>query len=317
MWVECIPNFSEGTDKKILEHLFITASERPGVRVLGLEGDVDHNRAVMTLAGDGEAVLQAVLAAATVAVREIDLTRQTGTHPRLGSLDVVPFVPLGSTPMAYAVDLAERFGKAVGEDLGVPVYLYEHAASRPERKNLADVRRGQFEGLAARMRVDPPDFGPGAPHPTAGAMAVGARFPLIAFNVFLTTDDLAIARAVARAVRGSSGGLVGVKALAMDTVHRGRVQVSLNLVDYPTTPLPTAIEMVRREAGRFGVAIAETELVGLLPAQALMDSLRYYLQLSHLEANQVVELALAGSDYIPANQSSLHFGGHGHSEEGV
>ncbi len=301
MWVECIPNFSEGSDRKTLENI-LAAAEETGVRILGFEGDVDHNRAVMTLAGDGETVLQAVLAAARVAVREIDLTRQSGTHPRLGALDVVPFVPLGSTPMAYAVDLATRLGRQLGDELGVPVYLYEQAATRPEHKNLADVRRGQFEGLLARMPVDPPDFGPHTPHPTAGAMAVGARFPLIAFNVFLTTADLEIAQAVARAVRASSGGLVGVKALAMDTVHRGRAQVSLNLVDYPTTSLPAAIEMVRREAGRYGVGIAQTELIGLMPAQAMIDSLRYYLQLPDLEAQQVVELALAGSEFTPQHQ---------------
>ena len=298
MWVECIPNFSEGSDRKVLERI-LTAAEGNGARVLGFEGDIDHNRAVMTLAGDGEAVLQAVFAAASVAVTEIDLTRQSGTHPRLGAVDVVPFVPLGATPMAYAVDLAERLGRRMGEELAVPVYLYEQAATRPERKNLAEVRRGQFEGLAARMLHDPSEFGPQSPHPTAGAVAVGARLPLIAFNVFLTAEELEIARAVARAVRGSSGGLVGVKALAMDTVHRGRVQVSLNLIDYPTTTLPAAIEMVRREAGRYGVAIAHTELIGLMPAQAMVDSLRYYLQLPNFEAEQVVELALAGHEFTP------------------
>lgn len=298
MWIECIPNFSEGKDRKVLENI-LAAAEAAGARVLGMEGDVDHNRSVMTLAGDGEVVLEAVFRAAVVAVRDIDLTRQSGTHPRLGALDVVPFVPLGTTPMAYAVDLATRFGRRVGEELQVPVYLYEQAASRPEKRNLADVRRGEFEGLATRMLTDPPDFGPQTPHSTAGAMAVGARFPLVAFNVFLTTADLDIARSVARAVRGSSGGLIGLKALAMDTVHHGRVQVSLNLVDYPTTPLPAAIEMVRREAARYGVSIAETELIGLMPAQAMIDSLRYYLQLPTFKAEQIVELALAGSEFTP------------------
>ncbi len=303
MWVECIPNFSEGKDRKVLENI-LAAAEGAGARVLGMEGDVDHNRSVMTLAGDGEMVLEAVFRAAEVAVRDIDLTRQSGTHPRLGAVDVVPFVPLGATPMAYAVDLATRFGQRVGEALQVPVYLYEQAASRLERRNLADVRRGQFEGLATRMLADPPDFGPKTPHLTAGAMAVGARFPLVAFNVFLTTVDLDIARAVARAVRGSSGGLVGVKALAMDTVHQGRVQVSLNLVDYPTTSLPAAIEMVRREALRYGVSIAKTELIGLMPAEAMVDSLRYYLQLPEFKAEQIVELALAGSEFAPRRKIS-------------
>lgn len=292
MWVECIPNFSEGIDRGILDQIAAAARVK-GVKILGLEGDPDHNRSVLTMVGEGPAVLQAAYATARVAVDLIDLTRQTGTHPRIGAVDVIPFVPLGDTPMGYAVELARTLGHRLGDELGLPVYLYEEAATREDRRNLAHVRRGQFEGLARRMATDPPDYGPDHPHVTAGAVAVGARRPLIAFNVYLATTDLAVAKHVARAVRGSSGGLVGVKALAMDTVHRGQVQVSLNLVDYPKTPLPQVLEMVRREAGRYGVAVTGTELVGFLPLEALKDTARYYLQLHDFEMGRVLEWAIA------------------------
>lgn len=298
MWVESIPNFSEGNNIVTLQKILEAASQ-DDVKVLGLEGDVDHNRSVLTVAGEGEAVLGAIFETIKVALQHIDLTHQVGTHPRLGAVDVVPFVPLGTTPMSYAIDLARRLGEQVASELGLPVYLYEHAARQPERKNLADVRRGQFEGLAHRMAEDPPDFGPPRPHPTAGAAIIGARWPLIAFNVFLNTEELAVAQRIAKAVRGSSGGLIGVKALAMDTVHRGRVQVSMNLVDYPKTTLPKALELVRREAGRYGVLVAHSELVGFLPAQAVIDTVQYYLQLADFDAAHVVELALAGDQFAP------------------
>jgi glutamate formiminotransferase len=300
MWVECVPNFSEGRRREVLQGL-LAAAAVPGVRVLGLSADPDHNRAVLTLAGEGEAVLEAVFRASRLAVAEIDLRQHRGTHPRIGAVDVVPFVPLGGTPMSACVELARQLGRRLGEELQLPVYLYERAATRPDRQNLADVRRPQFEGLAAWFE-DPahrPDFGPPRPHPTAGAAAVGARPPLVAFNVFLDTQEVDVAKRVARAVRGSNGGLRGVKALAMDTETRGRVQVSMNLVDPGRTGLATALDMVRREAARYGVAVTGTELVGFVPLDALVQAAQYTLQLHGLSRNHVLEWALLAPDGRP------------------
>ncbi|POB11916.1 glutamate formimidoyltransferase [Sulfobacillus sp. hq2] len=291
MWIECVPNFSEGRRLDVMQAI-AEAAASAGARVLGMEGDYDHNRSVLTLAGETATVEEAVLRAAFVAVSQIDLRRHVGTHPRMGAIDVIPFIPLEGTNMADAVQAAQRVGERLGRELGLPVYLYEHAATIPQRRNLADVRRGEFEGLAARMSSDVPDYGPSSPHPSAGAVAVGARRPLIAFNVFLNTTDIQVAQAVAKAVRNSSGGLAGVKALAMDTVSQGQVQVSLNLVDYPKTSLPRAVEMVRQEAQQYGVSVARTELVGLMPVQALLDTARYYLQQPDLTLERILEWQL-------------------------
>lgn len=295
MWVECVPNFSDGVDSLVLSRLR-EACRLPQVKVLGLEGDADHNRSVLTMVGPGEAVQEAAFRLTQVAVDMIDLRKQKGVHPRMGAVDVIPFIPLFNTPMTYAIDCARRLGERIGQELSVPVYLYEQAATTPGRKNLADVRRGEFEGLPGRMANDPPDFGPSRPHPTAGAVAVGARRPLIAFNVYLNTQDLSIADRVAKAVRGSSGGLVGVKAMAMDTVQKGRVQVSMNLVDYPKTRLPQALELIRQEAHRYGVSVSDTELVGFMPIQAVVDTVRQYLQLHDFSPDDILEMALARSD---------------------
>lgn len=295
MWVECVPNFSDGVDSLVLSRLR-EACRLPQVKVLGLEGDADHNRSVLTMVGPGEAVQEAAFRLTQVAVDMIDLRKQKGVHPRMGAVDVIPFIPLFNTPMTYAIDCARRLGERIGQELSVPVYLYEQAATTPGRKNLADVRRGEFEGLPGRMANDPPDFGPSRPHPTAGAVAVGARRPLIAFNVYLNTQDLSIADRVAKAVRGSSGGLVGVKAMAMDTIQKGRVQVSMNLVDYPKTRLPQALELIRQEAHRYGVSVSDTELVGFMPIQAVVDTVRQYLQLNDFSPDDILEMALARSD---------------------
>ena len=294
MLVECVANFSEGRRPEVVAAI-VDAARGPGVHVLDASTDADHHRFVLTVAGEGETVAGAAWRAVAAAVARIDLTQHRGTHPRIGAADVVPFVPLGDTPMSYCVALAESVGQRIGSELGVPVYLYGEAARRPRRRNLARVRRGEFEGLAARMR-DPswaPDFGPAAPHPTAGAVAVGARPALVAFNVWISTGDPAVANAVARAVRGSSGGLVGVKALAMDTVGHGRMQVSMNLVDFRRTSLPAALELVRREAARFGATVTETEIVGMVPLAAMLASAQYYLQAHRFSAGQVLELGLS------------------------
>ncbi len=291
--VECVANFSEGRRPEVVAAI-VEAARGPEVHVLDVSADQDHHRFVLTLAGEGEAVAAAAWRAVAAAVARINLTQHRGTHPRIGAADVVPFVPLGDTPMAYCVGLAESLGERIGSELGVPVFLYGDAARRPMRRDLARVRRGEFEGLTARMREPSgaPDFGPAVPHPTAGAVAVGARPALVAFNAWLSTGDWAVAHAVARAVRGSSGGLVGVKALAMDTATHGQMQVSMNLVDFRATPLPAALEMVRREAARFGVAVTETEIVGMVPLAALLAAAQYYLQAHRFSTGQVLELGL-------------------------
>lgn len=291
MWFEAIPNLSEGRDASTLRALEKAAGGH-GAMLLGLEADPDHNRAVMTLAGDPASLLASLIAVSRVAIERIDLRRHRGVHPRMGAVDVIPIVPLNGAAMDEAVALARGVGKRLGDELGLPVYLYEEAATRSAHRNLADVRRGGFEALPRRMAEDPPDYGPPMPHPSAGAAAVGARRPLIAFNCYLEPPDLAIAREVARRVRASSGGLAGVKALGLATRSRGAVEVSMNLVDYPTTPLPEVVERVREEAGRLGAKVVETELVGLMPLGALLDTARHYLRLENLDPKRVLETAL-------------------------
>lgn len=289
--VLCIPNFSEGRRPEVVAGLVDAVGSVPDVVLLDYSADAGHNRAVITFAGPGEAVLEAALRATRRAAATIDLNQHSGSHPRMGATDVVPFVPLGATSMAECVALAHRFGRLVGEELGIPVYLYEHAATSPARRNLADVRRGEFEGLR-RAITEPgrePDYGPRQLHPTAGAVAVGARPPLIAYNVNLATADLHVAKAVARAVRGSSGGLANVKALGMPLEGGQAVQVSMNLTDYAATPIHRALELVRREAARYGVAVAASELVGLVPEAALLAAAAYYLQLQAFDPLQILE----------------------------
>ncbi|HET9209345.1 MAG TPA: glutamate formimidoyltransferase, partial [Thermoanaerobaculia bacterium] len=240
--LECVPNVSEGRRPEVVARLAAAASSVPGVRLLDLSSDPDHNRSVLTLAGEPEGLHQGLLALYEAAVAEIDLTRHEGVHPRIGAVDVVPFVPLGDTPMEAAAAAANRLAPVVARRFGLPVYLYERAARRPERRLLANIRgnsrRGGLEGLAARL-ADPawaPDFGPARPHPTAGATVIGARFFLIAFNAVLATSDVGIARAIAVQVRESGGGLPAVRAMGVHLASRGLAQVSMNLVDYRRTP---------------------------------------------------------------------------------
>jgi glutamate formiminotransferase len=294
--LECVPNVSEGRRPEVISRLAAAVS-RPGVRLLDLSSDPDHNRSVLTLAGEPEALHTGLLALYETALAEIDLTRHRGVHPRVGAVDVVPFVPLGTTPMAAAVAAAERLGAAVAERFGLAVYLYEQAARRAERCALARIRRGGFEGFAAKL-ADPawaPDFGPPHLHPTAGVTVIGARFFLIAFNAVLDTTDLAMARAVARAVRESGGGLPAVRAMGVWLQSRGRTQVSMNLVDFRRTPLLAALEGVRREAARRGARVIETELVGLVPEAAAADALRGALGLVDFSAARLLERRLAAT----------------------
>jgi glutamate formiminotransferase len=288
---EAVPNFSEGRDPAKISRVVDSVRAVPGVRVLGLHSDPDHNRSVLTFAGEEDAVLEAAVALAQACASEIDLASHTGEHPRMGSLDVLPFVPLEGATLEEAVQLARRAGERIG-DLGLPVYLYEAAATAPHRRNLAGIRRGGYEGVAARMR-DPlwqPDYGPPELDPRKGAVAVGARPFLVAFNAYLDTDDVSVAKAVARNVRERDGGLPGVKALGLEVGDRA--QVSMNLTDLERTPIPVALEAVRSAAARHGVSVESTELVGLAPLEAILQAARHYLRLRELEKEHVVEAAL-------------------------
>ncbi len=268
--VECVPNFSEGRHRRVLNGLAEALRGVPGAHLLDQQADAFHNRSVFTLAGDPEAMLEAAFRGVVVALEEIDLNQHRGQHPRMGAADVVPFVPLDGTTMDDCIDLARALGARIGEELAIPVFLYGKAATRPERENLAHVRLGQFEGLAASLGRSPermPDFGPPRIHPTAGATAVGARGLLVAYNVYLDTDDLQPARAIARAIRTSGGGLPGVKALAFEV--DGRAQVSTNLVDLAATTPIQAFRAIATRAGSLGVAILKSEIVGLCPEGVL------------------------------------------------
>lgn len=287
--VECVPNFSEGRRRDVIDRIVAALGGTPGVQVLDVQSDADHNRSVVTLVGPPQATAEAAFRAVATAAQLIDLNHHRGEHPRMGATDVVPFVPVRGVTMDECVALARQLGERVGRELGIPVYLYEEAATRPERRNLADVRRGEYEGLRQAISTDPdrrPDFGPAALGP-AGATAIGARPPLLAFNVYLNTDDVAPARAIAAAVRHSSGGLRYVKALGLRV--EGRAQISMNLTDYRRTPIHRVVELIRSEAAHYGLSITHTEVVGLLPAQALLDAAQFYLQLHSLSADQIFE----------------------------
>jgi glutamate formiminotransferase/formiminotetrahydrofolate cyclodeaminase len=304
--VECIPNFSEARRPEVIEAI-LKAIAAAGVTVLDRHSDADHNRTVVTFVGPPEAVEEAAFRGIRKAAELIDLTKHKGSHPRIGATDVVPFVPIAGIEMEACVKMASRLGERVGRELGIPVYLYEQAASRPERINLEDIRRGQYEGLKKEIQTSAerkPDFGPARLGP-AGATVIGARHPLIAYNVYLTTDDLAVAKAVARALRHSSGGFRYVKALGM--LVDGRAQVSMNLTNFRETPVHRAVEAVRREAARYGAAVHHSELVGLIPQEALIDSAAWYLQLDGFEPEQVLEQRLyaAASAAGPAAGSTF------------
>lgn len=292
--IQCVPNFSEGRRPEVIEAI-AGAIAATGVKLLSVSADADHNRTVITFVGGPEAVAKAAVRGAEVAQKLIDLTQHQGNHPRMGAVDVIPFIPIAGCDMKECVALAKVVGEAIGSQLGIPVFLYEEAASRPDRKNLAEVRRGEFEGLRDRIGTDPdrtPDFGPNAIHPTAGCVAVGARMPLVAFNVNLGTDNLDIAKKIAKAVRGSSGGLVGCKALGIELAERKQVQVSMNMVNYKDTPLHRAFELIRIEAERYGVPVVGSEIVGLVPMEALVGTARHYLRLEGFKMDQVLEKQL-------------------------
>lgn len=291
--MECVPNISEGRDLETVERIVAAVRESPGVTLLDVKSDADHNRSVITYLGEPQLVVEATLALCARAYELIDMRSHTGGHPRMGAVDVIPFIPLGELSAEEAVSYAHALGEAIGA-MGVPVYFYEDASTRPERRNLADVRRGEYEGLAAKIAAPggEPDAGPATFNARAGASIVGVRFPLIAFNVDLATTNVEVARRIADAVRHVRGGFRAVKAMGLALEDRGQVQVSMNLVNYSETPIHRVVETIRFEAARHGVAIAGCELVGLAPLAAFEETLRHYLQMHDFSVDQILETHL-------------------------
>lgn len=302
--VECVPNFSEGRRPEVIAAIREAAANVPGVTVLDLHTDPTHNRMVLTFVGAPDAVAEAAFRCAEQAARLIDMTTHSGEHPRIGATDVIPFVPVSGVTMETCIELANLVGRRLGEELGIPVYLYALAARRPERIRLPDVRRGQYEALRETIETDPdraPDFGP-ATIDTAGATAVGARPFLVAYNVNLATADLSLAKRIARAIRESSGGLAAVQALGMATDDPNVVQVSMNLLDTAVTPLHLVFDTVKAQAAAEGVAVVESEIVGLLPLDAVVATARTYVKARQLGAGQIVEARLLQT-IVSAGQS--------------
>jgi glutamate formiminotransferase / 5-formyltetrahydrofolate cyclo-ligase len=295
--IECVPNVSEGRRMEVVNALLDAVRRTPSVRLLDYSSDTAHNRSVLTMAGDATSLKAAVVALFEAALPRIDLRQHTGEHPRLGAVDVVPFVPIADVTMDECVRLAKETAAEVADRFQVPVYLYEEASGNPARKNLEDIRRGEFEGLGTKMSAPgwAPDFGPARPHPTAGATVMGARMPLIAYNINLATNRLDVAKKIAAAIRFSSGGFRYVKAMGIALEDRGIVQVSINLTNHEKTPMFRVFEAVKQEAARYGVTILESEIVGLVPAAALVGTAEHALQLGSFTPNQILENKLHGT----------------------
>jgi glutamate formiminotransferase len=292
--IECVPNYSEGRRPKVIDAIVEPFRRRPGCILLDYRADQDHNRLVVSLVGRPEPIQAALIESARVAIEHIDLEKHRGGHPRIGAVDVIPFIPIQNIDMQACVKIAREFGQRFHKETGVPVYFYEEAALKPERRNLEVIRKGQFEALKTEITRPErhPDVGEAKVHPKAGATVIGARKFLIAFNVNLGTSDLKVAREIAKAVRSSSGGLCHVKGIGLALEERGITQVSMNIVDYEKNALYRVVEMIRMEAKRWGVPVVETEVYGMIPAAALLDSAAYYMQLAGFERKQVIELAL-------------------------
>lgn len=289
--MECVPNFSEGRDLGKIEKIIEPFRARQGVKLLDYSNDEDHNRLVVTVVGEPEALKAALLEAVGQAVALIDLNRHSGQHPRMGAVDVIPFIPIKGCTMDEAIALSKEVGEQIATLYQVPVFLYEKSATAPHRENLAAVRKGEFEGMAEKIKLAEwqPDFGPAERHPTAGTVAVGARMPLVAYNVNLGTADLNIASDIARKSRFIGGGLRYCKAMGVELKERGIVQVSINMTDYTRTALYRAFELVKIEARRYGVAVVGSEIIGLVPMEALIDTASFYLGLENFSMNQVLE----------------------------
>ncbi|MEL3908724.1 MAG: glutamate formimidoyltransferase [Treponemataceae bacterium] len=289
--IECVPNFSEGHDSNIIEQIVAPFKNTKDVKLLDVESDKDHNRSVVTVIGEPEPLKEAVLEAIGVATKLIDLRKHKGEHPRMGATDVVPFIPIKNATMDECIALSKEVGAEIFKRFKIPVFLYEKSASNPQRENLATVRKGQFEGMAEKLKKPEwkPDFGETEIHPSAGVTACGCRMPLVAFNVNLNTSDLSVADAIARKVRFIGGGLRFVKAMGVDLKERGIVQVSMNMTDYTKSSLYQAYEMVKMEAKRYGVAVVGTEIIGLTPMEALLNVASYYLQVENFSLDQIIE----------------------------
>lgn len=289
--IECVPNFSEGRDLAKIDQLVAPFRARPGVKLLNYSNDEDHNRLVVTLVGEPEALRDALIEAIGIAVKLIDLNHHQGQHPRMGAVDVVPFIPIKNTTMDEAIALSKEVAEAVAHLYGLPVFLYEKSATASHRENLATVRKGEFEGMVAKLTLPEwkPDFGPVERHPTAGVVAIGARMPLVAYNINLNTNDLEIANKIAKNIRHINGGLRYVKAMGVELTDRHITQVSINMTDYTRTALYRAFELTRIEARRYGVSIVGSEIIGLVPMEALIDTASYYLGLENFSMQQVLE----------------------------
>lgn len=289
--IECVPNFSEGRDLEKIEKIVKPFKGKGGVKLLDYQWDADHNRSVVTAVGSPQPLQRAVVQAIGVAIDVIDMRRHKGQHPRMGAIDVVPFIPIKNIDMTEAVETSKSVAKEVSQKFGLPVFLYEKSAILPERYNLAAIRKGQYEGMSQKLK-DPawrPDYGPTEIHPSAGVTAIGARMPLVAYNVNLDTHQLEIAAAIAKKVRHSNGGLRYCKAIGIELKDRGVVQVSMNMTDYTQTTLYRAFELIRLEAKRYGVNVVGSEIVGLVPMAALVDTAAYYLGLEDFATEQVLE----------------------------
>ncbi len=295
--IECIPNFSEGRDQKVIDGLTAVAQSVPGVSLFDVQSDESHNRCVYTLVGSPEGIEEVAFQLAKKAMETIDMTKHEGAHPRMGATDVIPFVPTMDVTVEECVAMSKRVALRIWDELKIPSFLYEDSASSPDRTNLAAVRKGQFEGMPEKLKQPEwaPDYGEREIHPTAGIIAIGARMPLVAFNINLDTDDVEIAKAIAKSIRGSSGGYKYCKALGVKIEERNMAQVTMNMVNYEGTPLYRVYETVRFEAARWGVNIVGTEIVGLTPAKALIDAAEYYLKIENFDCRkQVLEYHLIG-----------------------
>lgn len=288
--MECVPNFSEGRDLEKIDKIVAPFRARQGVKLLDYSNDEDHNRLVVTVVGEPEPLRDAVLEAIGIAVRLIDLNKHQGQHPRMGAVDVVPFIPIKNVTMEDAIALSKEVGEEVAKRYDLPVFLYEKSATAPHRENLAAIRKGEFEGMAEKITQPEwqPDFGPARRHPTAGTVAIGARMPLIAYNINLSTPSLEIAHDIAKKIRFIGGGLRYCKAMGVELKDRGITQVSINMTDYTRTSLYRAFELVRIEARRYGVSIVGSEIIGLVPVEALVDTAAYYLGLENFTMKQVL-----------------------------
>lgn len=289
--IECVPNFSEGRNMDVIEKIVAPFIKTEGCKLLDYNPDKDHNRVVVTVIGEPEAVKKAMVEAAGIAIANIDMNKHQGEHPRMGAIDVVPFIPIKNVTMEESVALAKEVAEEMASKYNLPIYLYEKAAASSQRENLANIRKGEYEGFKEKIKLPEwkPDFGPSELHPTAGATVVGARMPLVAFNINLATSDIEIANKISKCIRHISGGFRFTKAMGVDLKERGIVQVSINMTDYTKTALYRVFETVKFEAARYGVNIVGSEIVGLTPMEALVDTASYYLRLENFSMNQVLE----------------------------